>query len=815
MKKALQIIVLITLTGFTGIAQTGSIKGKLTSNDTKIGLQKATVSVMKATDSSLIKADVTDGNGEFEFEKIAVGDYFLEYSYVGYKTKTTSVFAVKAGEQFIAATATLDVEPKTTDVVTVRSKKKPMIEVKADKMVFNVENSINAIGSNAFELLRKSPGVVVDKDDNLSLKGKNGVRIFLDGKPTPFDGKDLAAYLKTLNSADIEAIELITNPSARYEAEGNAGIINIKLKKSKKLGYNGSINLGLAVGITPKVNSSVTMNYRKNKWNVFGNYSNYFGDNQNDFNLYRLQEDTIYDQRAINIDQSRTHNFKVGADFTADKSNSFGVVVTAGFNSAGGNNTSVTRISDELTKEFLSTLTARNEIPGNRDNLNVNVNYRYTDTLGKEFGIDFDRGNFKNFNDSYQPNEYRYQNNLLNPEYRIYSNQTPTDINITSLKLDYATPFKKGKLELGTKISSVNTDNASDFYNVINNVKILDQNLTNKFSYKEAINAGYVNYNRPVNQKLTVQAGLRVENTVSDGNLTSFNPKPDDRVKRNYTDFFPSAAISYTASEKHSFNLTYSRRIDRPGYQDLNPFEYKLDELTFQKGNAFLRPQYSNIIEATHTFMYMLNTTLSYTNVKDFSTMIIDTIANRSFITNRNLARQEVLGLNISAPVPFAKWWNSFINLNLNRTKYDGVTPTGNKIKTSVNSGNFYMQNTFSLKKGFNVELSGFYTLPTIWGGTFQSIDFGGVDVGFSMPLFNNNATIALSYTDILRTMKFRGISRIGAYIDANGRWESQQFKVNFNWRFGNKTLKTNQPRKSGNEDEQKRAKKAGSGFGG
>jgi iron complex outermembrane recepter protein len=815
MKKKLQLSLLILFVGLTSLAQTGSIKGKLTSADTKMGLQKATVSVMKAADSSLVKADVTDDNGVFEFEKILEGEYFLEYSYVGYKTASGTLFTLKSGAQHVASTMVLAVAPKTTDVVTVKSKKKPMIEVKADKMVFNVENSINAIGSNAFELLRKSPGVVVDKDDNLSLKGKNGVRIFLDGKPTPFDGKDLAAYLKTLNSADIEAIELITNPSARYEAEGNAGIINIKLKKSKRLGYNGSINLGLAVGITPKVNSSVTMNYRKNKWNVFGNYSNYFGDNQNDFNLYRIQNDTIYDQRAINIDKGRTHNFKVGADLTADKNNSFGFVVTGGFNSAGGNNTSITRITDKISNEFLSTLTARNEIPGNRDNLNVNANYRYTDTLSREFGIDFDRGQFKNFNDSYQPNEYRYQNNLLNPVYKIYSNQTPTDINITSLKLDYSAPFKKGKLEVGTKISSVNTDNASDFYNVINNVKVLDQNLTNKFAYKESINAGYVNYNRPINQKLTVQAGLRVENTVSDGNLTSFNPKPDDRVKRNYTDFFPSGALSYTASEKHSFNLTYSRRIDRPGYQDLNPFEYKLDELTFQKGNAFLRPQYSNVIEATHTFMYMLNTTLSYTNVKDFSTQIIDTVANRSFITNRNLAKQQVLGLNISAPVPFAKWWNTFINLNLNSTKYDGVTPAGNKIKTSVNSGNFFMQNTFSLKKGFNIELSGFYTLPTIWGGTFESIDFGGVDLGISMPLFNNNATIALSYTDLLRTMKFRGISRIGAYIDANGRWESQQFKVNFNWRFGNKALKTKQPRNSGSEDEQKRAKKSGSGFGG
>jgi iron complex outermembrane recepter protein len=812
MRKFIQMTLAALIFSASAFAQskTATVKGIITGSGQP--LAKASVTLHNSKDSMMVKTAVTNTAGAFEMEGLAAGSYFIMVSNVGYAAGSSPAFELTDGGTQTLETLSLKPAAVTGDGVTVRGKK-PLIEVKADKMVFNIENSINAIGSNAFELLRKSPGVVIDKDDNLILKGKNGVRIFIDGKPSPFDAKDLSAFLRSINSADIEAIEIITNPSARFEAEGNAGIVNIKLKKSKKLGYNGSINLGFAQGITPKGNSSVNMNYRKKKWNVFGNYSNNFGDNQFNMNLYREQLDSVYDQKTVNISRDNTHNFKTGFDYSADRNSTFGVVVTGNFSKNDTRSNSTSPIMNRSTKELGSTLYARNEMDASRNNVNLNFNYRYTDTTGREAGVDLDRGIFRGRGDSYQPNEYRYVSNLLNPVYKIYRNLTPTDVDIYSAKLDFGFPFKKGKLEVGGKYSNVKTKNASDFFNVINNVQVKDLNLTNKFDYTENINALYVNYNRPLNQKWTVQAGLRMENTNSEGVLTSANPQNDAVVKRKYTNLFPSGAVSYMANMNHMFNLTYSRRIDRPGYQDLNPFEYRLDELTFQKGNAFLKPQYTNSLEFTHTFKYRYNTTVGYSHISDFSTQIIDTAGNRSFITQRNLASQDIYSINFSAPVSIAKWWNVFGNININYSQFKASFPDGKKINADVTSGSFFAQNTFSLKKGYNIELSGFYQLPTLWGGTFESKGLGGVDIGVSAPLFNNSATVKFSYTDLLRTLRWRGISQFGgAYIDAAGRWESQQFKMNFTWRFGNKQQRPAQEKKAGNEDEQKRARKSGGG---
>lgn len=814
MRKITLLLAFFGLMAFSATAQSklASVKGKVTTN-TGDAVAKANISLLSSKDSSMVKVAVTNNEGMYEMEGVKAGQYILHVSYSGYESIYSPAFNLADGQEYTAPAATIAPSVISGDAATVRAKK-PMIEVKADKTIFNIENSINAIGSNAFELLRKSPGVVVDKDDNISLKGKNGVRVFIDGKPSPFDAKDLAAYLKSVNSADIESIEFITNPSAKYEAEGNAGIINIRLKKTKKLGYNGSLNLGFAQGRTPKLNSSLTMNYRKNKWNLFGNYSNNVGKNQFDFNLYREQLDSVYDQTNIGINDDISHNFKVGADFYADRNSTYGVTVTGNLTKSTFTSNSTSPIYHKVTKQLGSTLYATNNLEATRNNLNYNFNYRYADTAGVEFGVDLDHGIFKNNGDSYQPNKYLYVADLLNPVFKIYHNITPTDIRINSAKVDFGIPWKKGKLEFGGKYSDVKTDNESKFYNVIDSKDEIDMVRSNKFNYTEKIAALYLNYNRPLNQKWNIQAGVRMENTNSEGDLVSAVPQPDGNVKRNYTDFFPSGAVSYMANMNNSFNLTYSRRIDRPGYQDLNPFEYRLDELTFQKGNAFLRPQYTNSFEFTHTYKYRYNTTLGYSHVADYFSQIIDTAeGNKSFITQKNLAEQDVYSINFSAPVQVAKWWSLFGNININHSIYKARFPDGKTINAKATSGSFFAQNTLTLKPGYNIEVSGFYQLPTIWGGTFESNGIGGMDIGFSMPLFNNNATVKFSYTDLLHTMKFRGVSNFGAaYIVASGRWESQQFKMNFSWRFGNKQQRAAADKKAGNAEEQQRAKKSGQG---
>jgi hypothetical protein len=259
-------------------------------------IASASITLQQAKDSAIVKLSVTDKEGNFIYNNISAGKYFVSVVAVGYQKQTSAVFELGTID-FIVPAFSLQKAVKQLEGVTVTSKK-PMIEVKADKTIVNIEGSINAQGSDAFELLRKSPGVTVDRDDNISLSGKNGVQIYIDGKPSPLSGKEFTDFLRSLNSNQIESIELITNPSAKYDAAGNAGIINIKLKKNKAYGTNGSVNAGYGIGIYGKYNAGLTLNHRNNNVNLFGNYSFNNSTNENNMNLYRQQLDTLFDQKG-------------------------------------------------------------------------------------------------------------------------------------------------------------------------------------------------------------------------------------------------------------------------------------------------------------------------------------------------------------------------------------------------------------------------------------------------------------------------------------------------------------------------------------
>jgi len=792
------------------LAQTNTqVSGKI-AGENNSPLSSATVVLLKAKDSSLIKSAVTNSSGIFKMISLKPGSYFISATSVGYEKNSSAIFTITEGQDFNTPAVTLSRISKSLSGVTIEAKK-PMIEVRADKTVFNVENSINATGSNAFELLQKSPGVTTDKDDNISMQGKNGVKIYIDGKPSQMSGADLAAYLRSVNSADIESIEMITNPSAKYDASGNAGIINIRLKKNKNYGANGNFATGVAFGHTPKYNNSLSLNYRNKKINIFSNYSNNFGHYRNLFNLYRVQNDSTYDQHSVNLNNNKSNNVKAGIDYSINSKNIIGVMVTANFNNSTSSTNSNTVISPNNTGTPNRILYASNDLPGNRNNVDYNINYHFADTAGRTLDVDADLVNFRRRGSSYQPNYYRdpFTNALLDE--KIYSNNTPTNIDIYTAKIDYEQPFYQGKLGFGGKLTDVKTKNTFDFYNVNGGTPVKDMDRSNKFNYDENVKALYVNYNRPLSKKTTIQAGVRMENTKSEGDLISNVSQPDNTVKRNYTDFFPSGAITYKLNEKNTFNLNYSRRIDRPGYQDLNPFEDKLDELTYRKGNAFLNPQYTNSFQLSHTFLYKYVTSISYSHIKDYFAQIIDTVQNKSFITQKNLAQQNIFSLNFSAPVTIAKWWNSFATLNAYHSAYLANFGVGKKINVNVDALSIYTQQSFSIKKGPTFELSGFYNTPSVWGGTFKSSALGSVDVGVQQKLFKGTGTIKVSFTDVLNTLHWKGISDYGgSHLEASGHFESQQLKINFAYRFGNKLVKAARQRKAAAEDENKRLNSSG-----
>ena len=540
----------------------------------------ATVTLHKLSDSALVKTEITNATGLFEFQTIQGGDYFIRVSAIGNAPYQSAPLKVNAGQPFQLPEVSLQSSTKELSGVVVKAKK-PMIEVHADKTVFNVEQSINATGSNALELLQKSPGVQVDNNENISMKGKTGVKIYVDGKMMQLETKDLADYLKSINSNDIEAIEMISNPSAKYDASGNAGIVNIRLKKNKKYGTNGSVNLGYVQGITPKGNGSINLNYRDKLINIFGNVSASQGQYENTFNLYRIQSDTLFDQKSANTNNRKSANVKAGLDYFVNSKSTVGFMFNTNVSDQKMVSSSNTDISYFPTGEYVKTLKAYNTIPSNRTNSNFNVNYRFADTSGHEINFDADYGLFRGTGQSYQPNYYYDPNGQLINSF-IYRNNTPTDIDIYTAKVDAQQRFLKGVLGYGAKFSYVKTVNTFDFYNEHNSKPELDPSKSNRFNYTENVNAAYFNFQKQLNKKWSLQAGLRAEQTNSEGDLlrTDGQQQADDNVTRHYLDFFPSGALTFNINEKNTLSLTYSRRIDRPTYQDLNPFENKLDELT-------------------------------------------------------------------------------------------------------------------------------------------------------------------------------------------------------------------------------------------
>lgn len=774
----------------------------------------STVSLLKENDSAVVKYTATTADGKYQFERVANGTYILQTTYVGHRIAYTKPVQMADGELVLPDVRLEKVNASLGEVVV--TAKKPMVEVKADKTILNVEGTINSVGSDALELLRKAPGVLVDKDDNLSLSGKNGVQVYIDGRPSPLAGKDLADFLKSMQSSNVEAIEIITNPSAKYEAAGNAGIINIRLKKNKSFGTNGSVNAGWAIGTYAKYNSGLSLNNRNKKTNIFGNYNYNKNKNLNTMELYRQLADTLFDQVNRMIGHGENHSYKVGLDYYINKKNTIGFIVNGNVSEYDMQGESKTPISYVPTNTLIKNLAADNRNQMERNNLNANINYRFVDTAGRELNLDADYGRYELRNDQYQPNIYSDASGQNELSRVIYNMLAPTNINLYSFKADYEQNFKKGKLGIGGKIGYVNTDNDFQRYNVFTNSKVLDTLRSNRFDYKENINALYVNYNRSF-KGFIVQAGLRVENSNIEGTSTGKKFSGVDYVpydstfKRDYTDFFPSVAITFNKKPTSQWGFSYSRRIDRPAYQDLNPFEFKMDEYTYQKGNTNLRPQYTNSFGLTHTYKFKLNTRLNYSHVQDIFSQLVDTIEiSKSFMSKQNLATQDIVSLNVSYPFAYKKF-SSFVNLNSSYSSFHANFGPGREVDLDVFSYNVYMQNSLKIGKTWTAELSGFYNSPSIWQGTFKSRAMGGVDVGAQKVILKGKGTIKATLTDVFNTMQWAGKSTFaGQFLRVSGKWESQQVRMNFSYRFGNSEVKAARQRKNALEEEARRTQGGG-----
>ncbi|ANI89552.1 hypothetical protein A9P82_09765 [Arachidicoccus ginsenosidimutans] len=772
----------------------------------------ATVILLQTKDSSAIKNTISDENGLYKFSNIPVGKYMVKASLTGKKMAYSLPFSVDGKQAEInVSRLILQETDKQLQGVTVTATK-PLIEQKIDKMVVNVEGSIIAAGNNVLEVLQKIPGVVVDHDGNISLKGKNGVNVMIDGKETYLSADQLVNMLRSMNSEQLSKIEIMTNPSAKYDAAGTAGIINIKLKKNSNEGMNGSVNAGYAQGIHPHYNAGLNMNYKKGKVNLFGNFNSSDGKNSRTFNLTRKfysdnnsMPSLIMQQSNPQTESDNYQSFKAGVDYSIDSNQTIGAMVDGAFESGTHLVSGPIHFYDEnyhLDSSVVSHTTEKKPW----HSLTYDLNYKWEiDSSGQELTANFD---YSQFNSSMHQ---QLNTEFLNPdgnrlhEPQLRRGNLPSDIQIKSGKIDYTLPLKNNaKLEAGWKSSFVTSDNNVEYDNLLNNIWTNDTGATNHFIYKENINALYINLSKEFKKGWSLQAGLRGEQTVSKADQITI----DSVVNRNYFQLFPSIFLRKKLNDNNSVGASYSRRIDRPDYSELNPFTYYIDQFTYGQGNPFLQPQFTNSFEINYTYKNII-TTLSYSHTSNAITSIIkqNDTAHTAYETSANLANFNNLNLSFSVPIHITKWWNSNNYISIYQKNYDGIINNANfnngRIAFSFNS-----ENTFSLPWNMKAELSGYYNSKAqhqVWLSNPQYSIFAGLQKS----IWNKKANIKLNVNDIFNTQSYIAVEKFQDIdMHLHNKWESRRISISFSYNFGNKNLKTRDHSGSGIDDEQNRISK-------
>lgn len=807
-----------TLLVLAAAAQTTARISGTVNSDAGKGLAPVTVALLKAKDSSMVKTAIADKAGLYEFVNIKEGQYLVLFTSVGYEKKFSSPFAVASADVAVPLFVLAPTAKGMNEILV--TARKPFIESKLDRTVVNVEASPTSAGSTALEVLEKSPGIMVNNDGAISLRGKQGVVVMMDGKPTYLSPTDLATLLRNMPASALETIEIMTNPSAKYDASGNSGVINIKTKKGKNDGFNGNFMLGATTSIynldgtvylLPKSQNSFNFNYRKDKLNFFGNYNpNFFrGRNTLDFDSKQIDsKDGITKGYTDQQTRFKFGNFnqtlKLGLDWYADRKNVFGVVASGFLFDGHPTPVTVANIRD-INHNLQRVLVSKADNDISFKNFTGNLNWKHTyDSTGRELQTDFDYVRYWNQSNQLLTTDIKdaAMNRLGHTELR---GDIPIDIAIYSLKSDYTKPLKNGRIEAGVKLSYVKTDNLVN-YETRAGAEDWKKDLvrSNHFLYKENINAAYVSINKQLN-KWTVQGGLRVENTMAKG--SQLTTKQD--FDRNFTNLFPTAFVSYAADKKNTFTVSYGRRVLRPNYQDLNPFIFFLDTLSFRQGNIYLKPQFTHNVELSHAFLGKFITTLSYNNTSDVISQIIKPLEGSEgkirYLTPDNVAKLKNMALSLTVPVPVAKWWSANFFTTVYNNHYTGVYDT---IAIDLNYTSFManLTNSFTLGKGFSAELSGFYRHRGVDQLT-KVEPLYQMSIGLQKQIMQGRGTLRLNIRDPFAWQNFEGLNQYG-YVDMHfkNRPDARQVTATFSLRFGKQTGGS-QPRRrnSSSQEEQSR----------
>ncbi|MGN6566689.1 MAG: outer membrane beta-barrel protein [Flavipsychrobacter sp.] len=798
---------------YTGIA--GAHSTNVTGHVTDINgkpISFANAILLKADSTTLVKASYTDDNGNFDIEAVSAGQYVLKVTLVGFNTYTLGNLSLSDNNVKLPD---IVLEPKSgmLEEVAVRTQK-PFIEVKADKIVVNVENSIVSAGASALEVLSRSPGVTVDQNDNISLKGKQGVNIMINGKIQPINMNDLATILKNTPANAIEKIEIISNPSSKYDAQGTAGIINIIMKKDQRLGMNGSVNGSYGQGVYPKANGGINLNYRNKKINIYGSYNYAYREGFNRLTLIRHfynngLYDGAYQQDHFLKFPAQSHRASAGLDYSLNAKTTVGLSVSGGatdYSTSGGmRSQALDAIDIEKVDSFFTT---NNSAHNKWNDYAVNANLKHTfDGTGKELTIDADYARYWNKNIQTLTTSYFTPDGLVahNP-YILYGDISGLT-QIRSFKADYSEPIKNARIEAGIKTSFVTADNQPMFYDESNGGQVYDAGKSDHYLYNENINAAYVNGSENIG-KWSMQLGLRMEQSNIKGDEKITNQKSDT----SYLQLFPSIFVQRHVNKDNDLSLSISRRVERPNYQQLNPYKFYSDPTTYKEGYPYLRPAFTYAAELSHTYRQRFITTLSYSVTHDVITEVLLPGPDRVTIqTERNIATMKYFGLSCSYTFQFAKWWSNITNANAYYSYYEGdlanTTLSSGKPTFDINT-----VNNFLLPKEWSAELSFFYQAPQLYG-YMHLAEMWMLNVGVQKNILNKRAIIRLNATDILWHGNPEGASYYSNYDEAFAvKRDSRQVNISFTYRFGKNTVAPVRRRAGGAEEEMKRAANTGNG---
>lgn len=804
MKMLKGLCICLALLSMNKVKAQWQVSGAVTDQNKK-NISAAPVSLLYSKDSAVAFTALTDESGRYMFAQVRTGDYLVFINAIGYKKYYAPLHV--AQQKIDLAAISLEAATNELAGVTVNSTKS-FTEQKIDRTIVNVDALISNAGSNALEVLEKTPGIMVDENGAITFKGKSGVLVLIDDKPTYLSANDLATYLRSLPSSQLDKIELMDNPPARYDAAGNGGVINIKTKKSKTKGFNGSFSSTYGQTFYARFYESLNLNYYTGKINLFANLGYNAQENARILAVTRDYYDAsgnltmAFRQNNYFESMNKTPNAKIGFDYLISPKTTWGVVYTGSVTNGTEKRPTFSWLYNNAFA-LDSSIQADNRTRGTwkKNGVNLNFTHKY-DSIEKVWSFDIDYINYlANGEQSFSNGTYSNSGSLKGTQDIL--SVTPSNINIYAAKTDFSTPLPgKAKLEAGLKTSFVTSDNEANYYNVVGGVGSPDYNNTNHFIYKENINAAYVNFNKEFN-RLTMQLGLRLENTNGNGHQLGNLYKPDSAFTKHYTDLFPTAYLSYKLDSpgNNLLNLAYSRRIDRPNYQSLNPFVFLLDKFSAFAGNPFLRPQYANDVKLSYTYKNKFTVSAQYMQVSDLQIETIEQVGNVFVSRTGNVGRWRFFLVSFESTLKPAPWWTANIYWDVfNYQEHRGVLPTG-YLSTSTLYTYFSGNNQFNLGKSWSAELGGFFCSPR-QTAQFDKVAFGQLNTGIQKKFMDNKASVKISVRDIFNTNVSAGnITNVpNAKITFRNNFYNPVWTLAFTYSFGTQSG-TSQKRKTGSAD--------------